>query len=429
MKIIKTAQGNAESACAPYISPVPGRIPIVACAPWIGTMNEDSDTWVEPTAEDFKRVRECGFNTVMISSNNLQITEKAFSCAQEAGLAGILAQYRDSDLAEQVMALKGRPSLRGYQTKDEPWYTDIIEGGPIWVMYRKVREIDPSKILYMNLAYFNSTRNIYGGDMTYPEYLDYILKNFAPPLWSYDFYPIISKNGSTYTIQPLFESAFKNYMDISKKTGRPFWAHCMSTQYVTSDNSRPAPTVGDLRYEAFSALACGAQGIVYWRYAQTVNTKSEEYLTALVNQRNRRTDVWFNARQVNSEIARFSDVFLGCVVVGLFYRDTTAIDSAMAQMSAISPFLNIVPPTLKRLLVSHIKNSGFEYAVIVSQDPFHTTPLAIVYKNGYLDNYDVVEMTQNFLTCATIGTPTTNTLSKAISLEPGGYAIIRWKAK
>lgn len=445
---MENSDRDARSGNYPYISPVPGRIPVVAFNPWV---SRKESRWQDAPGNTFKVLGRCGFNTAVLHVPEEGILSRAFSLAKESGITCILQHYKhtlNNVMETLVERFKDESNLGAFELKDEPTFFTLgipqytgarldWQEGEIREMYDTIRGIiirdRLNLMVFMNLAYYEKKGN-FGNYPTYLDYLKKIQAAYLPAMWSYDVYPIISKKGATYIDQTKFYNAFNDFMQIAGLSGRPFWAYCMSMQYVsyyngTLDYSRPAPTAGNLRYEAFSALAYGAQGIIYWAYAQTEDNSSEKQLTAPIDRQGRRTDVWFNARQVNSEIARYSDVFLGCTVVSVFLRDNPLLSGEMLILHNVSPVSNIVADESGKVLVSHIRNGAYEYAVIVSQNPFRAIDFILVYKNNYLDSYDVLEMTPNFLSEATIDKPAAPSTTRRIELDPGGYAIIRWKAK
>ena len=387
---MENSDRDARSGSYPYISPVPGRIPVVAFNPWVSRKDKK---WQEAPGNTFKVLGRCGFNTAVLHVPEEGILSRAFSLARESGIPCILQHYTHSlnnVMETLVERFKDEPNLGAFELKDEPpfftlgipQYTDARldwQEGEVREIYDTLRRIiirdRLNLMVFMNLAYYTDRGN-FGNYPTYMDYLKKIQGAYRPAMWSYDVYPIISKDGATYTDQTKFYNAFNDFMQISGFSKRPFWAFCMSMQYTKYDksskleHSRPAPTIGNLRYEAFSALACGAQGIVYWAYAQTEDNSSEKQLTAPIDRQGRRTDVWFNARQVNSEIARYTDVFLGCTVVSAFLRDNYVLSGEMLSLHNVSPINNIVADESGKVLVSHIRNGAYEYAVIVSQNPF-----------------------------------------------------------
>ena len=69
---------------------------------------------------------------------------------------------------------------------------------------------------------------------------------------------------------------------------------------------RPIATEEYLRFEAFNALALGAQGIVYWSYAMQDPNDNGYYQSAVVDKNGNPGPSWNAVKQINKEIkARF----------------------------------------------------------------------------------------------------------------------------
>ena len=444
MNITESTGMAARGANPEYVNPVPGRIPIVACSPWIERSN---NSWNVPTEDDFRMLKSCGFNVAMFTGTNADKINTSLSLAKDAGVPCIFLHYIISTLParrSRLPTISGSPALTGYVVKDEPYFKELEDCPNVpdddydgWVRrcFFYTRYLAPDKLLFMTLVYVldnSDLQSSYLGKIkTYPEYLRWLQSEFHPNLWTYDVYPINAKGGITYCTSDRFYGALKDFRDISLpvNSGRPFWAYCMSAPHIVGAQDRylPAPTIGNLRYEAFSALAYGAQGIVYFTYTQR-NNSGEEYLSAPINRNGQRTDIWYTVRTVNSEIAQYSRVFLGCSVV------KTLLCGPDTQASDISKFLAGSPVASisfgeEGVLLSHVINNGRNYLVIVSRDPFHPKEITVRYVTAYFGRFHIYELTSNFLANATIGKPSSISYERTLTLEAGGYAILRWNAK
>lgn len=147
--------------------------------------------------------------------------------------------------------------------------------------------IDRTRLSIFNLAvseekkwigrYYIDGNDNNGG---YYPYLENLQTLYKPFIWSYDFYPILSKlvnNSPTNELDIKYNSFYKYlkfFSRISRKYNSKFWAYAMCMEhYQLKDNDkiniehyRPAPSKGELRFEIFNALAFGAQGIVYYQF-------------------------------------------------------------------------------------------------------------------------------------------------------------------
>lgn len=450
-----------RSSNYPYQSPTPGQLPIVATTPWREIVDGKR---IPPTQEDFDGVAACGFNTALISSPILEYNRLGFDYAAENGMSGILQQYSYTEnefMMDFVEKLKCYSNLKGYLLWDEPKYHWLIEQPAVnpnlnpnkedpflrryqvREMYDWLKKNDPSKMVYMNFPYtttIDSGENKNAEDaISYVDFLQFVEDNFRPALWCYDFYPIIQykkgvdANGDPLynvpEIRPQFYLALEEYADISRKTSRPFWAHCMCVahdRFGDGENIYPTPTEGHLRFEAFMALAYGAQCLVYYYYAQRPN--KNDY-SAPIDLNGNRTEIWYNVQAINREIRKYQEVFLGCTVVSKFFRDTSKTgEDGIKALRVAGPVDNVTSPS-KGVLVSHITNNGYNYLVIVSKDPFDSQEITVTFQSNYLERYIVFEMTPNFIAIGSIMPDGSSALERKVKLVAGGYAILRWTTK
>lgn len=195
-------------------------------------------------------------------------------------------------MLEEVKKYKNNKLLGAYLLKDEPKFDELKEVEEIFDL---IYETDENHMTCVNLACDN---NRIGNLSSYAEYLEYIQNLLYPPVWFYDYYPIRFSNGKTYLNDNEFYYYLQMYYDVSVRTKRPFWTHCLCMPllssckvnlegtdacdpYSLSSSGIPIPTEGQLRFEAFNALAYGAQGIAFWFYTQRTRNKDEKYFQLL----------------------------------------------------------------------------------------------------------------------------------------------------
>ncbi len=130
-----------------------------------------------------------------------------------------------------------------------------------------ITEVDNKRPVFSNLAVDNDPKWI-GHNSTYNEFLDEYISKFNPPLLSFDYYPIETINDDNVFQEDTFYQNLLMFANKSKQYNIPFWAYCLCLKHLSGPGGRhyPYPTEGMMRIEAFSALAFGAQGIVYWQY-------------------------------------------------------------------------------------------------------------------------------------------------------------------
>ena len=386
---------STSSYPSPVAPPTPGAITILAKSP-VTPYNRDYPTdkyEAQFTSARFKEIFQCDFNAISIAAEkerDLDIA-KTFERAEDSGLKIIICQ-QDKDemqMSNLVNKYKDNPLLGGYEMMDEPLFEKLS-----WLkaIHDKIRELDPKHLVYTNLAVdmtpSSSEWKDHLGDIgTLEEYLDYFQNMFHPVLWSYDFYPVRYYNRRTIVRTSDFYKFLQMFHDKAKKANRPFWTYSLCMPYVEKcypasacvlgpdKNGRPIPTEGELRWEAFSALAYGAQGIVYWSYSQRYSIKNsngvygEYYTSAPIDLQGNKTEIWYRVQTVNSEIKMFNHVFYGCEVIDVRHAGTTY--PGTKPFSSTFGFIKTLETEAQGVMVSHLKNGDNDFIVIVNHDPFN----------------------------------------------------------
>lgn len=265
-----------------------------------------------PTLEDFEEARACGFNAVMYPGSDvpptqwISYTKEALDYCQQTGLILIsnspilefnskvegVAPYAKDWPISFVSQFVDHPALGGWQVKDEPHYLDwhdslkddrnstIGHKSPLINNYNDIKAVDRNHLVFMNVAVSYAPEWI-GEIPTYADYLSHYNQVFKPSILCYDYYPIDCVTNSEGNITSLrvqwitFYNTLATFAYEAKRTNKPFWTYCLCYKHRTDHRIYPYPTEGMIRFYVFSALAYGAQGIVYWKY-QIEKTKSSE---------------------------------------------------------------------------------------------------------------------------------------------------------
>ena len=440
----------------PYISPIPGEFPIIA-----------SDSF--PHSSDFAKsivddIIECGFNVGAYSSH-VDNMNYALRMIKGTNLKMIIApggaRNWTSDLLAnwkreffenaKFKAIFSDPAVTAWYFKDEPEFSLLDE---IEKSYESICLLDSGRMQIVVLV--GSTKgttvpdpdnpgedkivnNPYCGEhitnKNYIRYLELIQEKIAPPVWIYDLYPItktIKKDGvAKYAVKSKqFYEDLEASSRIASLTHRPFWAYCMSMSHQLSYDETsgegvlyPEATLGSLRFEAFSALAYGAQGIIYWTYCQIYNDAI--HYSALINQQGEKSESWYYAKQVNGEIKALTDVFLGCTLMRVRHTGNDAnINSVTCPLTSAEPMwpLESASSSGSGLLVSHLSNKGRDYLVIVSHDPLNSQTVSLKFRNHWTFRTvnPIAEVKK--LTKSDDGTRTVY----SGTLPAGGYIVFEW---
>lgn len=368
---------KAQSSTNNKLYPTPGRISIMAVSP--------IPPEVEPTRQAYQDVIDCGFN-LGIQQGSIDYYRKQFKAIGNLDFKYFIS---NPDLATEkrnafISAFKNSRYVAGWLLKDEPAYSQIDN---IAAAQKAMEAKLPNKLIYVNLV--GMMVNTFTGPYTnYTDYLNFIEKKLSPQIWSFDFYPIYYRNGKFNVDYDIFYSDLEAIRDISKKTKRPFWSFCESLAYTAKTYTRPAPNEYYLRYEAFTALAYGAQGIVYWAYSMRKSNADEKYTSALVDLKGKKTKAWYDAQKVNREIIKFNDVFFQCNVKDIRHTGKSLYKGTRRLSGSFGPF-KMVRSGDAGVVVSLIENKGNNYVVIVSRDVEKSQNLTLELN----PNQDIVNIT------------------------------------
>ena len=456
------SSGNTEPY--PYISPTPGEFPIIA---W-GMADETS-------RQVFKGVVDCGFNAVMVlpikpilsnmmAALNPVAGEDTIKLSLIPNLMGMMNNYLPDETPDYIdyildqyssnMLPGNQTPVSGWMLEDEPTYYQF----DAWAPYsHSVARHDQSRMMWVNLlgdpkatAAYRPLESDLNNRLTLRDYIEAYCEKFRPGVLSYDYYPFnVDTSGVDRTIErgrlDDFYTALQLYSEISKKRNRPFWAFCQCRATCINDDYRPldghpAPTENFLRYEAFNALAFGAQGIEYWGYKEDKdsgkNPDPDKYY-ALVTKDGKKTPAWYFAQRVNKEIKSWTNVFLGAKLDSYYFvgdpRDTSYCDYKVGP-SADAIYVQDLSPrdtagSNRGALVSTLVNGDNNYVVIVNQSPYEPVSLRLglnekQYSISELKNYATAPLSLDNV----IGsfTPIKNV---NITLSPGQYTIYSYRRK
>lgn len=392
-------------------SPIFAKEDALTIMAWAPCVNDD-----KPTIDDFKGVKYCGFNAALFHGEEDQI-RIASDFAKKMGLdfyAGgrfLINPHKN----EEFKRLKDKKGITGWFLVDEPWYSRL---NAYKSYYDKLKILTPDKKIYINLIGKINPKYT-GSNKTISEYLDTIQTMFNPDIWSYDLYPISLEGTQVKVDYTNFYSDLELFSKWSQISKKPFWAFCQSMAFKNERVERPAATVPYLRFEAFSALAYGAQGIVYWTYAhKTSNT--ENFLSALIDREGQKTSAWFAAKQVNSEIKAFNKVFIHSKVLDCKHTVMDSLNDSIILKGSMGPIESVYSGGIG-FLISHIKSNGIYYIVIVNHDVVSNQSIGLTFGIKNMKHLSPVMINSKLI----ISEETLGETYNGI-ISPGGYMIIKY---
>lgn len=416
-------ENNSSGVNTPYLSPTPGEFPIVASSPFAMSVLKNISTL---TAFEINDLVLCGFNVGMELTDDM-ILDRILTVCTSKYIEGTFKympsnpSLSDNKYKQFLDKYKNNPFIGGWKYKDEPMFGTLMD---VWEQYERIQGVDPTHLIYINLMGIKDKE--VPSSMTYADYLDYFQDMFKPGLWSYDVYPItVHSNGELSVKFRVFYEDLQLFSKMANKTKRPFWAYVQSMAFLTPSLSGcPAPKEEYMRYEAFSALAFGAQGIVYWTYAQRNDPPNgaETYSTALLDREGNKTKYWYYAQNVNKEIRKFSPVFYGSQLLKYAHTGNLGVDGdgIIIPPVSIANFGPVVGATSsdKGALFTLLKNEEEEYLVIVNHTPLESSIIDIQFSSKYYV-YDLTNCKENDFSDAR----RISNIPFSLMLQPGAYRI------
>lgn len=377
---------------------------------------------------DFRTLRNCGFNLVRIGENywNIDESQKHIppGCNVGINVSTDNCILRDRDRCLHfVRKYKDMPHVSMFDFGDE----------------KTLGEQDKIRIPYTEAMNEGMTQLTIFNDPLGPnqEYRLCMLQGwFRPPVWSYDYYPVRRKcrlkirwaeNPSESQTEIIYtgdspsvgEGMFRwleMYKGMAARTGRPFWYYAICSLYAkikcipkdagteeTLDDVEIYPVDENLmRFSVFTALAYGAKGLRFWTYSQRKNYAEDAndpkypdkkvirfFHNAPINLQNKTTDIYDMVRNVNSEVHALESIFLHSEVSDVWHvwHDTdfryahergtkTLPSSGSGPVSAMSCDGDGVTVTL-------FTTDGKHYVMFVSHDVNRNQTVRIRWTPGY----------------------------------------------
>ena len=348
--IMANAQVNRHA----YRNPTGKEFPILA---WYSVLGDGNIT-----PERYKELRNAGFNISFSHFYDIEDMAKGLEAAQGTGVKlMVMCDELEKNTAKTVNRFKNDPKVAGWFLRDEP---TSHEFGRLREFRDRVYSADTTHTVYLNLfpSYGDpAVRNDFLGAESYEDYADKFVKEVGLPQISYDFYPVIEDVKENY-VRPYFYENLEVIRRVARRHGMPFWAFVMSTEH----GPYPLPSGAHLRYEAFSALAYGAQCIQYFTYWTPIDPHFN-YRNAPISKDGRRTHVYYLAKELNREIQNLAFVFLGAEAVDVWHTGSYIPKGTTPLQTPPAPFTDIKVDG-EGIVVSHLVNSGSHYLMIVNRD-------------------------------------------------------------
>lgn len=305
--------------------------------------------------ENFKKLKDAGFNINFTIYKNNNEAQEALDCAADVGVKILL--YTD-ELVQNPKAtiarFKNHPALFGYYITDEPNAADFP------LVKRRIDEIkkyDTVHPCYVNL-YPNYATKEQMKSGSYADYLSKFTMDVPVDFISFDNYPLMNNK--------IRDDWYENLELIRKQSlvaQKKFWGFSNATVFGVYKQ----PTEAGLKLQMYSNLLYGAQGLQYFTYWTLDDEywKKNKFGHSIVTSKGVPTVTYNIVKNVNEEIKKYSSIFLGSEVLSIFH--TGVAPKATKNLAAVPQKFRYFS-TDKPALVSYIKNKGKNYILVLNKD-------------------------------------------------------------
>ena len=257
------------------------------------------------TEAHIKDLADCGIDFVICMEDDRQALDLFSKYGVGAIVSGIVPGWwgGDGDNAgkleetnplskyeEAAAAFKDHPAIWGIDIGDEPSALDFPYYGKVMA---KVEELFPNQFAFLNLYpnYASVSQNTdvqtknQLGTPTYAQHIEEYCKYVPADYISYDFYYKNVGVAKDY-------SNLRIVSDACRQTGRGMWV----TVQVNSYDPKVWITENELRFQAFSALAFGAENITWACYT------AGWWKNQVVDENGEKTQQYEKLKKVNAEL-------------------------------------------------------------------------------------------------------------------------------
>ena len=317
------------------------------------------------SVERFIELKEAGFNLNFSHMYGLAEAKKALDCAQQAGIRNLFMCGaligKPEEIVPQVM---NHPGLAGYHLQDEP-HKDHIP--VLKEANKRILAIDPKHFCYVNLLPIRATDPF----MPYIDYIRYCSTEVPTSFISYDHYGIVNNE-----IRDNYYENLEVFSEEARKMNKPFWAFALSTAH----GSYPVPNVAQLKFQMYSNLAYGAQGLQYFTYWNP-GTETWNFHDAPITLEKKRSSVYDFVREVNAELQKRNFVFMRSKVE--FVRHTgEKLPRGTKRLETLPEMVTKLDTHGKDAVVSLLSKNDMAYLVIVNAGIHDDMSLTITFKPG-----------------------------------------------
>lgn len=313
----------------------------------------------QTSEENFRTFSECGFTVSLYPYASLQLMVQACRYADKYGVK-VLGRCPEMTTAPARAArtLKQERGFFGYFMQDEPTLPEIsLRQQEI----ERLRSADDTHTFYVNLlpCYEQKPEWIYKvtKSRTYDAYLRAASATSCQQL-SFDFYPIL-----TDSIRSTWYHNLEMVRRESLSSGKPFWGFVLSVPHA----DYPQPTLEQMRLQAYSNLAYGAQALQFFTYWNPGKNEGFDYHDAPVSREGKKTRTYGLVQKLNSELKTVGRLFYGAIVTSVGHLGIIA-EGTTRQTVMPENLSGLKISSSKGAIISQFEKAGNHYLAIVNKD-------------------------------------------------------------
>ncbi len=308
----------------------------------------------------------------------------------------------EETIGEIITDYGDHPALFGYYLQDEPNYQHFQALGEIRAEFA---DRAPRHLAYINL--FPTYANVHQlGTPNYADHIERFMEIVQPRVLSYDHYCLLRDGG----IRPDYFENLAIIRDAALRHGAQPWQIILSTEHL----AYRAPTEAEMRWQAYTSLAYGMKGLMYFTY-WTNSTREAEGKYAIVTSEGKPARLYPIIRDVNAEVLALGETLLGLTSTGVYHTGDIAAGGTRLGTDCMVR-LPEDPPLLLGLFEDP---EGSQYAMIVNHD--YQQPVEV--RVRFLPHVTAVEQISAQTGKAEALELTDNALT--LSLRAGGGKLLR----
>ncbi|MHB1152623.1 MAG: beta-galactosidase [Eubacteriales bacterium] len=266
-------------------------------------------------------IAESGINLIFAGWGDESQKKKILELCGKAGIDVLLSdQHITSGEPDAVRYAAAAANYSGYEAYAGNMFADEPGAGAFSAIAERVKiynAVLPEKTPYINLFPIYAPLSVLGTE-SYEQYVEQYAEIIHTDYISVDIYPFSQhEDGIKHTMGDYFRN-LDIVATVCRKHARSF--RCFIQTMGFNVVMRP-PTEAEMRYQVYACLSFGADGIFHFCYA-TPPSGAERFDYAMIGKDGKKTELWYSAKTVNSELNALSEVYMRYKNIGAYLYQT-----------------------------------------------------------------------------------------------------------